>query len=60
MKIMEKLKAFLAQCRRVFMVSTKPTKEEFKQSVKITGIGIIIIGLIGFTIFLIVQLLGGL
>jgi len=42
------------------MVSSKPDLEEFKQSVKITGIGMLIIGIIGFVIFLIAQLLGGL
>ena len=42
------------------LVSSKPDKEEFKQSVKITGLGIIIIGIVGFAVFLIAMLLGGL
>jgi protein transport protein SEC61 subunit gamma-like protein len=54
------LRNLIERMRRVLLVSTKPDKEEFKQSVKITGIGIIIIGMIGFIIFMIIQLLGGL
>lgn len=39
------------------MVASKPNKEEFRQAVKITGIGIVILGLIGFIIFLVFQFL---
>ena len=46
--------------RRVLLVSSKPDKTEYKQSVKITGLGFVIIGIIGFAIFMIVQLIGGL
>ncbi len=54
------IKKFLEQCRRVLLVSNKPDKEEFIQSVKITGIGMAAIGIIGFLIFLVIQLIGGL
>lgn len=54
------IKNLIERIKRVLLVSTKPDKGEFKQSVKITGMGIIIIGTIGFIIFIIVQLLGGL
>ncbi len=47
----------IERIRRVLLISSKPDKYEFRQSLKITGIGIIIIGVIGFIIFLIVQLL---
>lgn len=43
--------------RRVLLVASKPDKTEFKQSAKITGLGIVIIGIIGFVIFLAVQVL---
>jgi protein transport protein SEC61 subunit gamma and related proteins len=49
---------FIRQCRRVLHVSKKPDREEFINVAKITGIGIIIIGVIGFIISLIAQLLG--
>lgn len=40
-------------------MSSKPDKSEYGQSVKITGIGIGIIGMLGFVIFLIAMFLGG-
>ena len=43
-----KLKTFLLESRRVLSVTRKPSKEEFLTTVKVTGIGIIVIGLIGF------------
>jgi len=45
-----RFKSFLIECRRVFKVTRKPTNEEFKTIVKVTSIGALIIGLIGFII----------
>ncbi|MEM7819551.1 MAG: protein translocase SEC61 complex subunit gamma [Candidatus Aenigmatarchaeota archaeon] len=53
------IREIIEHIRRVLLVSTKPDKEEYKQSIKITGIGFVIIGIIGFIIFLIFQLIGG-
>ena len=47
-KIKEKLK----QYRRVISIARKPDKDEFKSSAKITGAGILLLGFIGFVIFL--------
>ena len=58
--VIAKIKSFISQVSRVLLVSSKPDKSEYKQSVKITGLGMIIIGIIGFVIFMIVQLIGGL
>jgi len=49
---------FIKQCRRVLHVSKKPEREEYINVAKITGIGVIIMGMIGFIISLIAQLLG--
>ena len=54
------LRNTIERMRRVLLVSNKPDKYEYKQTVKITGLGIIIIGIIGFAMFLVVQLIGGL
>ncbi len=45
-----KIKTFLSECVRVFRVTKKPTGFEFKTIVKVSGIGILVIGLIGFLI----------
>ena len=47
-----KLKSFVLECRRVLRVTKKPGASEFKVIVKISGLGILIIGFIGFTIYI--------
>ena len=51
-----RLKSFLVECRRVWQVTKKPNKEELKVVVKVTGIGILLIGLLGFIINIVWQL----
>lgn len=46
----EKVKRFIVECKRVLRVTKKPDAMEFKTIVKISGIGIVIIGIIGFLI----------
>ena len=46
--------------RRILLVASKPDKTEYRQTVKITGLGFVVIGVIGFIIFIAVQLIGGL
>ncbi len=52
-----KLKEFINECKRVLMVTKKPTKVEFKTIVKVSAIGMGLIGLFGFLIFMLGQLL---
>ena len=52
----QRFKSFLVECRRVWQVTKKPTKEELKVIVKVTGIGILIIGFVGFLINMMWQL----
>lgn len=54
-----KLKDFWIQCRRVLRVTKKPTKEEFITIVKVSGLGILAIGLIGFILHFINQIIMG-
>jgi len=56
-KYLVKLKGFVLECRRVLRVTKKPTNDEFKIIVKISGIGMIVIGLIGFFIYIIGDLI---
>ncbi|MBT5274367.1 protein translocase SEC61 complex subunit gamma [Candidatus Woesearchaeota archaeon] len=41
--------------RRVLSITKKPAMDEFKAIVKVTGLGMAVIGLVGFTIFMIVE-----
>ncbi len=54
----ESISQFIKQCRRVLTISKKPDREEFQNVAKITGIGILIIGVIGFILTLAAQLIG--
>ncbi|MBT6995273.1 protein translocase SEC61 complex subunit gamma [Candidatus Woesearchaeota archaeon] len=56
--VFSKLRSFATQSKRVFKVTKKPTKEELKVTVKVTGIGILLIGAIGFLIHIAWKLLG--
>ncbi len=53
-----KFKSFLKECRRVLQITKKPSKEEYKTIAKVTGIGILLIGALGFIISILGALLG--
>jgi protein transport protein SEC61 subunit gamma-like protein len=54
----ESIVRFIKMNQRVLRVAKRPDRDEFINVAKITGLGIIIIGVIGFIISLIAQLLG--
>lgn len=51
-----KIKSFVQECIRVLKVTKKPDSIEFKTIVKVSGLGILIIGLIGFIVQMIKML----
>ncbi|MEN6291078.1 MAG: protein translocase SEC61 complex subunit gamma [Methanobacterium sp.] len=53
----ESITQVLKQYRRVLYISKRPERDEYINVAKITGIGIIIIGVIGFVITLVAQLI---
>ncbi len=55
----ESITQALKQYKRVLYVSKRPERDEYINVAKITGIGIIIIGVIGFIITLAAQLISG-
>ena len=57
MNVQERLDKFVKDSKRVLKVARKPDKDEYIDFAKVTTLGIIIIGLIGFVIFLIAQLI---
>jgi len=50
------IKNKLSQYLRVISVSKKPDREEFWSAAKICGVGILVIGLIGFVIYVLFRL----
>ncbi|MEM0359448.1 MAG: protein translocase SEC61 complex subunit gamma [Candidatus Hadarchaeales archaeon] len=49
----------LSEIRRVLLVARKPNQEEFTEASKVTGVGILLIGMVGFLIMAISRLLLG-
>ena len=56
-EIFSKLQEFLVKCSRVWAVMKKPNKEELKITAQASGLGILLIGLMGFLIAIIVRFL---
>ena len=45
-----RIKSFFVQCNRVWHILRKPSKEEFLAVAKVSSIGILIIGAVGFLV----------
>lgn len=52
-----KLKRFIKETLRVIRITRKPDSAEFKGIIKVTSLGIAVIGVLGFVIFIVKQLL---
>ncbi|HJO02069.1 MAG: protein translocase SEC61 complex subunit gamma [Candidatus Woesearchaeota archaeon] len=52
-----RFKSFINESIRVLKVTRKPDKIEFKTIVKVSGLGMIIIGLVGFIITMLKQVI---
>jgi protein transport protein SEC61 subunit gamma-like protein len=50
MKLIRKLRSFSVQSSRVWKILRKPSGQEFKLISKISALGILVIGLMGFLI----------
>jgi protein transport protein SEC61 subunit gamma and related proteins len=48
---------FITQCIRVLKITKKPNRDEYRTLVKVSGLGIAVIGLIGFLLHVIFILL---
>ena len=53
----EKIKTFYKECVRVFKITKKPSKMEYTAIMKVSALGILLIGFIGFIVHVIDQLL---
>ncbi len=44
---------FLQRCIRVLQIARRPTKKEFDEILRITGIGMIFVGVVGMAMYII-------
>lgn len=49
-EFMEKVKMFILKSKRVWLVLKRPSKNEYETIAKVSAIGILILGLLGFVI----------
>jgi len=54
--MLQNIKKFISESYRVLRITKKPTSAEFQTIVKVSGLGIALIGLLGFLLQLIKQL----
>lgn len=57
MSMIENIKHFSRECIRVLRITKRPDKEELMTIVKVSGLGILVIGFIGFVFHMVNQLL---
>jgi protein transport protein SEC61 subunit gamma-like protein len=55
--MLSKIKEFLSQCKRVWHLTRKPDREEITVISKVSAIGILLIGVVGFIIGLIIEII---
>lgn len=59
MKILRSGKSFCIKCKRVWYVLRKPSRKEFETITKVSAIGILLLGVLGFAISLVMKIFVG-
>lgn len=52
------IKNKISEYQRVYKITKKPDRKEYSATVKASGLGIVVIGMVGFIIAMIVQIIG--
>ncbi len=58
MNVQESIDKFIKDSKRVLKVSRKPDKQEYFELAKISALGVLVVGVIGFVIVLLGSLIG--
>jgi len=53
MDISETIRKMYSETRRIIVLTRKPKKSEFNETIKVTGFGIIFMGFVGFLVLLV-------
>jgi len=57
MSIQGRIKKAYSETRRILRLTRKPKRSEYEETARITGLGMIVVGLIGFIIFILSELI---
>ena len=52
----QNLKSFVAKSKRVWLVLKKPTRKEYEMIAKVSAIGLVLLGFLGFILSLIMKI----
>jgi len=55
MDVVQNTKSFFVKCTRVWHALRKPSKQEYQQTAKVSAVGIVILGIIGFIVSIIMN-----
>lgn len=55
--IPEKLRNYLKACARVLSIAKRPNLKEYKQIAKLTGMGLLVMGLLGLVVTMLFTVL---
>lgn len=53
------MKKFFHEAKRVFAIAKKPDRDEYLQIAKVAGLGILLIGFVGFALMLVNYFIQG-
>jgi protein transport protein SEC61 subunit gamma-like protein len=56
-KLIENFKAFVAKSKRVWLVLKKPSRKEFEMVAKVSAIGVVLLGVVGFLISIFIKII---
>ncbi len=54
-KLWTATKSFTIKCKRVWLALKKPSRKEFEMTAKVSALGIVVLGFVGFVMSIIVK-----
>ncbi len=55
-ELLSKIKSFGVKCKRVWFILRKPSKKEFVMVAKISALGVLVLGVLGFLVAIIMKM----
>jgi len=56
MMIVNKIKRMFSETRRILILTRRPKRSEYNETIKVTGAGILLMGIVGFLILFISRI----
>ncbi|MDD5111532.1 MAG: protein translocase SEC61 complex subunit gamma [Candidatus Altiarchaeota archaeon] len=56
MKVIDKIKRMFSETRRILILTRRPKRSEYNETIKVTGAGILLMGALGFIVLFISRI----